>query len=292
MSDIFKNMLENYDESHTSSGASAKKYDPKNYFGTFLEKKENSATKRVRLLPPQNGAKVPWVIKWGHKIQVDGAWRTFACLKHEQNEACPFCEAREELLSTGIESDKKLAKKYSAKKMYILKVIDRANEEDGVKFWRFNHDYRKTGILDKIVAAIVAVDHDISHEITGRDLNITIARDQNGNAVVQSISYPLQSTPLSSDPNLAAEWLSDDRTWHDVYSVKDYDYLAIIVGGGIPVFDKAKNKFVSKASLEENKGESEEFDSELTMGNSPSPTTQSSSVNNEVDEDEDDDLPF
>ena len=305
MSNIFENMLKTYDESHKPMNSNAKKYDLKNYFSTYLKDGVNQATKKIRILPPQNGATVPWTIKWGHKIQVDGDWKTYACLKHEDDEPCPFCEAREVLLSSGLESDKTLAKKYSARKMYVLKVIDRDNEGEGVKFWRFNHDYRKTGIMDKLMGAIKAVNHDISDPITGRDLNIEIARDQNDRPVVQSISYPLESTPLSSDAGIAADWISDERTWRDVYSVRDYDYLAIVVSGEVPVYSKAKEKFVAKSSLDavantEAKVE-DTFDSELTMGGGNTTSvpvvdntqpTQPQVASTPSVEDEDDDLPF
>ncbi len=74
-----------------------KVYDLKNYFNTFLKEGVKSATKEIRILPSTNG-KSPFVEFYGHKHQVDGEWKTFACLKHEKGEACPFCEAREALL--------------------------------------------------------------------------------------------------------------------------------------------------------------------------------------------------
>lgn len=309
MSNIFNNMLEQYEDSHKPRVSNIKKYDLKNYFSTYLKDGVNQATKKIRILPPQNGAQVPWTIKWGHKIQVDGDWKTYACLKHEKDEACPFCEAREVLLSSGIASEKELAKKYSARMMYVIKVIDRDNEEEGVKFWRFNHDYRKTGILDKLVGALKAVNHDISDPVTGRDLNIDVARDQNNRPVVQSISYPLESTPLSSDIELSTKWLSDTRTWHDVYSVRDYDYLAIVVSGEVPVFSKKLDKFVAKSSLDiiaDNieKG-ADNLDDDLKMGitdgnvlgapvTTVEPTTQPTQpvASTSNVEDEDDDMPF
>lgn len=305
MSNIFENMLKSYDESHAPFGSNAKKYELKNYFSTYLKDGVNQATKKIRLLPPKNGNNLPWVIKWGHKIQVDGDWKTYACLNKEDNLACPFCEAREVLMSSGVESEKVLAKKYSARKMYVVKVIDRENPEDGVKFWRFNHDYRKTGIMDKLIGAIKAVNHDISDPVTGRDLNIEVARDQNNRPVVQSISYPLESTPLNSDTQIATDWISDERTWRDVYSVRDYDYLAIIVSGDVPVFDKVKDKFVGRKTLEASKAaaeansnkEEDNFDSELTMGGEQPKKTETTSqpvapqpVASVTDED--DDLPF
>ena len=61
--------------------------------------------------------------------------------------------------------------------MYVDAIIDREKEHEGVKFWRFNHDYRKQGTYDKIMKAIIAVGHDITDVETGRDLNIEIARE-------------------------------------------------------------------------------------------------------------------
>ena len=118
-----------YEKSET-----AKTYDLKNYFTTYdLEKDEQSKTKEIRILPNPKGGS-PLVEFHGHTAIVDGQKKTFPCLQHEKGTACPFCEAREALLSTGDAGDKELAKKYNAKKMYIAKLIDRNNEDEGVKF--------------------------------------------------------------------------------------------------------------------------------------------------------------
>ena len=270
MSNVFEAMMKQYENSHNGGvRATAKKYDLKNYFSTYLPKGVNQETKRIRILPPEEGKETSFTVLWGHKAQVDGEWKTFPCLKHEEGEACPFCEARQALLSTGKESDKELAKKYSPRMMYVVKVIDRDKESEGVKFWRFNHDYRKTGTMDKIMGAIKAVQHDITDTETGRDLLINIARDQNNRPAVQSITYPIESTQLSSDETTKNSLVSDSRTWRDVYSTRNYDYLAIVVSGETPVWDKEKDKFVSKEkqNTEANQNEIDDLDSELTMGN-------------------------
>ena len=143
----------------------AKVYDLKNYFNTFIPVGTKAATKEIRILPTSDGTS-PFVEIHAHKVEIEGEWKTFACLKHEKNEPCPFCEAREALLATGKDSDKELAKKYNAKKMYVVKVIDRANEEEGVKFWRFNHDYRSAGTYDKIHAVLIALKKDRGNNTT------------------------------------------------------------------------------------------------------------------------------
>ena len=293
---ILAAMLKQY-ESNTNSYTKTeqKTYDLKNYFTTYLKDKEKSATRRIRILPTKDGSS-PFVEVHGHKIQVDGEWKTFVCLKHEKGEDCPFCEAREALLATGKESDKEIAKKYSAKKMYVVKVIDRDNEADGPKFWRFNHDYRKTGTLDKIFGVLQAVNKDITDPETGRDLLVMIARDQNNRPVVQSISH-VDPTPLSEDADVAKEWLADERTWEDVYSIKSYEYLEIVVKGGVPTWDKDAKKWVDKASITATE-ENEDLDQELTLGvqNVKSNVTASNAAPQTApvaeEEDAEDDLPF
>lgn len=241
-----------------------KVYSLTNYFNTYIADGIKEAKKEIRILPTADGSS-PFVVVHAHKIQVEGKWTTFTCLKHEKNEPCPFCEAKDALNATGKDTDKVLAKTYNAKKMYVVKVIDRENEEEGVKFWRFNHDYRNTGTYDKIYSVITALkkDRDITSATAGRDLTISISRDMNNKPQIVSINAQ-DSGPLTEDAAKLAAWTSDARTWEDVYAVKPYDFLEIIVKGGVPAWDKEAKKFVDKASL---KAEgSDNLESELTMG--------------------------
>jgi hypothetical protein len=291
-------MLEQYETNNKPKyeKKTDKVYDLKNYFNTFIPDGVKSATKTIRVLPTADGSS-PFVEVWGHKIQVDGEWKTFACLQHEKGEPCPFCEARAALLSTGKEAEKELAKKYNAKLMYVVKVIDRDRPEEGVKFWRFNHDFRKEGIYDKIIGVLNAIKKDVTHPENGRDLLLTINRNQNGVPVVSAVAS-LDPSVLSEDADQASAWLADTRTWEDVYSVRTYDYLEIIVKGGIPAWDKENKCFVDKASLSNSATETDNLDSELTMGvenvkatvqaaSTTAPTTTS-----EASTEEEDDLPF
>ena len=294
-------MLEQYEKSNSPKydKKSEKVYDLKNYFNTYIKEGVKSAVKEIRILPSKNGSS-PFVEVHGHKVQVDGEWKTFACLRHEKNEPCPFCEAREALLATGNEADKELAKKYTAKKMYVVKVIDRASEDEGVKFWRFNHDYRKEGIFDKIHGVLTSLktNRDVTNPESGRDLALTINRNQNGVPVVSAV-VALDSTPLSEDSEKSKVWLSDERTWEDVYSVKSYDYLEIIVKGGLPIWDKEEKKYIDKASLKADNNDSS-LEQELTMGvenvkanvkAADTKPTKTVSKPAQTD-DEEDDLPF
>jgi hypothetical protein len=179
--------------------------------------------------------------------------------------------------------------------MYVVTVIDRDNEEDGVKFWRFNHDYSKGGVYDKLYAMITALKKDVTHVETGRDIVITISRNQNNVPIVSGIQA-LDSSPLSEDETKLNEWVGDTRTWEDVYSVRTYDYLEIIVRGYTPVWDKEEKRFVAK-ELAKEEGTKNNLESELTMGienvksNIQAQLTTETSVLVNSEED-DDDLPF
>lgn len=275
----------------------------KQYFTTYLPDDMQSATKRIRILPVGENQS-PFIEIMGHKAQVNGQWRTFICPKHEKDESCPFCEAKEALYATGEQKDKDLAKNYNARKMYVVKVIDRAHEDEGPKFWRFNHDYRKTGILDKIVGVLQGIQDSAAPDITsttnGRDLIITINRDQNNRPVVASIVQS-DPSPLHADEETAQNWLNDDRTWEDVYSVKPYDYLEIIVKGGEPTWKKDASgeggQWVDKNALTDS--DSTEEEDELTIGNESEDSQEevkkevpASTTGDDTSDDDEDDLPF
>jgi hypothetical protein len=125
---------------------------------------------------------------------------------------------------------------------------------------------------------------------------LTINRNQNNVPVVSAVAS-LDPSPLSENSEEASAWLSDTRTWEDVYSVRNYEYLEIIVKGGIPVWSSDEKKFVDKASLTSTSTETEELESELTLGvenvkaGIVSAPTASTPVATSTDEEEDD-LPF
>lgn len=299
---IYEEMMKQYESSHNGKrdNGSQKTYDLKNYFNTILPKGVDSQTKRIRILPPSGESKTPFTTMWAHTKKINGEWKTFPCLKHEMDEDCPFCQAREALLATGKDEDKELAKQYSARQYYIIKVIDRDNEADGVKFWRIKHNYKKQGVYDKIMAAIKLAGHDITDIENGRDLNIEIIRDGQ-TSIVQAISVALQQTPLSTSEDKINTWTSDTKTWEDVYSVRSYDYLAIVVKGDTPVWDKEEKRYVGKLEMEaktngSSDDEDDNLEDELEIGikeseskKTASPVTVSASTE---DDDEDDDLPF
>jgi hypothetical protein len=241
-------VLQQYEKStqNTSSGSKMSSEDRmKKYFAALLKDNEKQGQRRVRILPTTDGSS-PFKEVWFHEVQVDGKWQKFYDPAKNDNERSPLNEVYEELMSTGKESDKELAKQYKARKFYIVKVIDRDNEQDGVKFWRFKHNYKQEGILDKIIP-IWKAKGDITDPDNGRDLILELTKAKTGKGatytVIQTVMYD-DPSPISADETQMSEWVGDEMTWEDVYSKKPVEYLEAIARGETPRWDSEKAGYV------------------------------------------------
>lgn len=270
-------LLEQYERNNAPKETKeGKSYDPKNYFGLALSETEKTGEKTVRILPTLEGDKTPFKEVHFHRLRLPGDTndRTVACLKENFGEYCPICEARNELYKAvnnkekPLSESKKKAALDKAKTMYprlayIVRVIERGKENEGVKVWRFNHDRSKEGVFDKLIALIkkYGIFYD---ENQGRDLTITIAKNQNNASVAQAI-LPDDKSPLCEDKTKAAEWLADKTDWKEYYSVKSADWLQIAAEGKTPVWSKEENKFIPKEGDKEKPSESAEALDELVQ---------------------------
>ena len=278
-------VLAQYEQSTQSSSSSTSKMSQdermKKYFAAILKDNEKQAQKRIRILPTTDGTS-PFKEVWFHEVQVDGKWQKFYDPGKNDNERSPLNEVYEELMSTGRDSDKELAKQYKARKFYIVKVIDRDNEQDGVKFWRFKHNYKQEGILDKIIP-IWKAKGDITDPDKGRDLilELTKAKTPKGAfyTVIQTVMYD-DPAPTHEDEDTMATWIGDQLTWEDVYSKKPVEYLEAIARGETPKWDSEKGGYVY--------GNSET--SEVSIGGSKKQQTKV--VDPQANEEVDEELPF
>ena len=301
-------------------------FDTKNYLQARLTSNEDSKTLTIRLLPfsPEGGS--PFKKVFMHTVKVNkevspSGWKTFVCPTHNKKDGsvmgdkCPFCETSakaRELKSKSLDEPTK--KKYGdveflnrVKEMWIVRCIERDHEEDGVKFWLFNSSKKKDGVYDKIMnlakirseaAAKKGNTYSIFDLNNGLDLVVTLSRTSDNKTAVQIIDAGLPS-PLSEDFDLGEKWIHDSKKWDEVYTVKPYEYMAIIAMGGVPVFSKEENKYVDKEELDKMKEEAEKqrIDEALTEPTKDfSDIAESSGVNiidgNDVKDDDDEDLPF
>ena len=278
-------VLSQYEKSQSSSNATSKMSSEdrmKKYFAALLKDNEKQGQRKIRILPTTDGSS-PFKEVWFHEVQVDGKWQKFYDPAKNDNERSPLNEVYEELMSTGKESDKQLATQYRSRKFYIVKVVDRDNEQDGVKFWRFKHNYKQEGILDKIIP-IWKAKGDITDPDNGRDLilELTKAKTPKGATytVIQTVMYD-DPAPISNDTDQMSDWVGNEMTWEDVYSKKPVEYLEALARGETPRWDSEKGGYAY----------SNNETSEVSIGGTKSVSiteVADPQKNDEVDED----LPF
>ena len=237
-------------------------FDIKNYLQAKLGPNETSKTMTIRLLPFSPEAKTPFKKVHMHTVKVNkgvsaSGWKTFVCpITNKDDEGkpfgdkCPFCEVSAKAKKLLKESDntEAMAKKYSdieymnrPKEMWLVRCIERGHEEDGVKFWMFPVSKKGDGVYDKINnlfnQRMKEDDYNVLSLIDGKDLVITLKKGSDGKTTVQVIDKS-KPTPLSEDADQMQAWVNDQKKWQDVYTVKPYNFMEIVVNNGVPKYSK------------------------------------------------------
>ena len=267
----------------------------KKYFTEKLQKGVKNATRTFRILPGKDGES-PFAEAYFHERQVNGKYEKLYCPKLNEGDHCPLCEAREALLMEGSKKAKDMARDYSPRKYYVVKGIDRDNEDHGVKFWRYKHKYTGDGVQDKLMP-IFKLKGDITAAREGRDIIITTNRNDKGWSVVSSIMAD-DVTLLTENTAYANDWINNEETFKDVYAKKPLEYLEIVAKNMSPVWDSELSKYVA----EEEKEESETASLEEEINFLREDTTPSTNGTNtegdegvlveDLNDDETDDFPF
>jgi hypothetical protein len=254
----FDAVLKQYEQNKNATSGNSNKMSSedrlKRYFTTVLPKGSKGEERRIRILPTKDGSS-PFVEVKFHEVQVDGKWVKLYDPAQEGKRS-PLNEVCEGLMMSGVDSDKELARNYRSRKFYIVKVIDRDHEADGVKFWRFKHNHKGDGVIDKIFP-IFRNKGDVTNPDNGRDLILSLTLTKAGTGKEYTvINSVLNDDPsaLHTDADVAKTWLDDELTWSDVYSRKSEDYLEMVARGEVPRWDTASSKWVSNLTTEETIG--------------------------------------
>ena len=257
----------------------------KQYLSIALPKGTKSGEKIIRILPTADGTS-PFKEVYFHNTQIQGRWmKLYDPGKDSEGkpsgERSPLNEVEEALRLAGDAQSKELARSYRSQKFYIVKIIDRDNEEDGVKFWRFKHNWRGDGPIDKIIP-IWQKKGDVTDINEGRDLTLMLQAvplpgGRGEYTTVSTVMYE-DPTPLSIDEQQLKDWTEDERTWKDVYSQKPVEYLEAIAKGLDPIWDSELKKYI--------------YDDPNAVNNTTNTTTIGSDVDPQANEKADEDLPF
>jgi len=289
-------ILSQYEKNSERGGGSKPKVSNeerlKKYFTEKLRQGQKSAERTFRILPSNDPTKSPFVEVYYHEMNVNGKYEKIHCTKLNDGGDCKLCDAKDALYEDGSKKAKAMASSYTARKYYVVKGIDRDNEDHGVKFWRFKHKYTGDGVMDKLIP-ILKKRGNIMDPREGRDIVITTTRNDKGWSVVTSIMAEDPSVLTDPKSPEAKEWMANEETWRDVYSVKPVEFVNIVAEQKTPVWDSELKKYVAEEDKEEKETASLEEEINMMDGltNEDEKELEVEAVSLDS-EDSDDELPF
>lgn len=282
-------------------------FNEDHYLDTRLTGKETEKEIVIRLLPFSETELSPFYKIAVHSVRMTNekgqkVWKKFVCpIGVGKSDKCPFCETSEQARKKKFElydADKKIdptlpevekkkildrneieRKKlgdiefmYKRKDYWLVRCIDRAHEDHGVKFWRFPDAKNGEGVFDKMYALMTTKRKrgvNIFDLYEGKDIIITVTKKVEG-AGKEKMVYQIQDDevqkPLSDSDEQMEKWVYDSMTWEDVYSIKDYDYMSLVAQGEYPVWSKNLNRWIGKSDAEsiEQEAKQQEIEESLT----------------------------
>jgi hypothetical protein len=237
-------------------------FDVKNYLDIKLTGKETEKELDIRVLNSTQDPTTPFVEVYTHYLP--SLKKTYICTKHTPNlpegtnTECPFCDIREEakrqqkaLNGSDDAMWNKLKDIYKANEAvlnYVVRVIDRNDEAFGIKFWKFSQKVYE--FLFTCYKANKRDEINIFDPHQGKDLIVT-AKKEDDKTKVSGISARNGLTPLADSEEKIQALINDTKVWTDVYGIKTYEYLDIVINGGTPYFDKSTNKWIDKKEKDE-----------------------------------------
>lgn len=260
--------LQDTNNSQRNGGAN---FNTKNYLNTRIEEGKTEKTITIRLLPMDLETGNPFVKVHYHNVKVPKEmvesgkkpFKSYICLSknadidhNKYGYDCPYCElskaayekSKTETDAVKKEEWKKIGNSNLAHESVIARCIERGNETDGVKFWKFNLRMDKQDPYHSIINLYNQRKKEGIENIldiyNGYDLTITF-KDGDPTPPPQIIDVKNPS-PLSADADEMKRWIYDSKRWQDVFTPKSYDFLSLVSEMRVPWFDKTKNQWVDK----------------------------------------------
>jgi hypothetical protein len=255
-------------------------FDAKNYLDTKLADGEKERSITIRILPVSCDDDNFAIAVRTHNLKVNkrianSGFKSFLCLNDPQvpnydpSVRCPICEKAQyymdeakKIRDTDKEKSKALFIKGCSlqnKVTYIVRVIERGKENEGVKFWRFNKNSQGKGVYDSLMSLYKQRKNDMAEAgienynifdlDNGRDIVINLqrtVRTDGKEGVAMLITDKSVNKPLTNDIELGNSWINDVKKWYNAYTVKKPEYLAIIADDKIPYVDKSTGILYAK----------------------------------------------
>ena len=138
----------------------------------------------IRIVPTEDGD--PFKVYHFHYNLGEGARGGVLCPKRQFGENCPICDFASKLWQEGTDDSKKMAKSLFVRQRFFSPVIDRDNEEAGVRIW----GYGKT-IYETLLGLVLNPDYgDITDVDNGVDFTLTYTLPKTKGAFPQTNLVP------------------------------------------------------------------------------------------------------
>lgn len=277
LTNISEDFILETNEKKTSS-TKTNVFNANNYLNVKLSPTEDEKVLKIRLLPIDKDTPKPFKKIFMHSVKLTpeqqgknpSKWKSYICLKRTEDIdhetlgcKCPFCEENAKAYKAYSEATndvekmayKEIFKSYFATEYGIIRCIERGQEEDGPKFWKFPIRQDGKDPMSTIIRLYKSQQEEsidmgekplnILDINDGKDFKITInaVYDRDGKKTDKtsiSIEPYGKRKPLSENAEEMAKWVNDDKKWSDVFVAKTYDYLSLIIDKKVPFFDKAQ----------------------------------------------------
>lgn len=243
-------------------------FDDSVYLDTRLKPNEKKREVIIRILPISANCADLWAEVRIHGLKLDkhiskSGYKSYMCLNKDKGDrVCPLCAKGTAIWQEAVKAEsegkedlakslKTEARRWFAKDAYIVRCIERGKENEGVKFWRFNGSVKGDGLKEKLIGMSQSLTKEMAENgipnyymfdlERGRDVKLILTEGFSNNGErITNINLQAGSfdKPLSPDVEQVNRWLSDTKTWKDVYSKKNPEYLSIIADGNVPVKNK------------------------------------------------------
>ncbi len=156
----------------------------------------------IRIVPTEDGD--PFKVYHFHYNLGEGARGGVLCPKRQFGENCPICDFASKLWQEGTDDSKKMAKSLFVRQRFFSPVIDRDNEEAGVRIW----GYGKT-IYETLLGLVLNPDYgDITDVDNGVDFTLTYTLPKTKGAFPQTNLVPKRkSSALAKNKSTIKERL-------------------------------------------------------------------------------------
>ncbi len=275
-------------------------YDVKNYLSTKLTASETEKKLTIRILNLSPDSETPFEPIHMHYLASEN--KSFVCTKQtvsvpeNTNKNCPFCDIKDEAEKAQKGADKALWEKlkdiYKANGSilnYVVRVVDRDDQEFGIKFWKFSEPVYK--MIYNIYKDNKEDEINIFDYLNGKDLTVTIEKI-GGKTKITNISAKNKQTPLAKTEEESNKLITNDKLWSDVYGVKPYEYLELVIDGKVPFFDKTTMQWVEKKEKVEDTTDEETENEYVSPSEESDESDENTDTTDNTSNQGQEDLPF